>query len=246
MGNVPTFGHQGGKAAIRKELLRYFPKTGRIYCEPFGGKGNVYFLSRLRLDFRAYWINDLFAFPFLRALYRANLDDLPASVNRVDFFRLAAAGSDIARILEPQLGIMGLGYEGSLQRNESRGYKRDTYRLRCAYAQELLRGAKVTGLDWTAIDYSKFNANDFLYFDPPYFKSRSTYGHINHAQLLGLLESAPFMWALSGYDSALYRGYLGEPAAIIDRVSVMRTFKLGTRNGAAEYLWLSKSLATGL
>src|ERR1039458_9451565 len=63
----PTFPYPGGKARLAKEIVSYFPRSGRWYVEPFAGRGNVYWKAS-QLDFKKWHLNDIRTASFFEAL----------------------------------------------------------------------------------------------------------------------------------------------------------------------------------
>lgn len=61
---LPAFQYPGGKARLRSWLLPFFPRSGRMYLEPFAGRGNVFFAARAALDFQYWQVNDPNTAPF--------------------------------------------------------------------------------------------------------------------------------------------------------------------------------------
>lgn len=245
MQGLPMYARQGGKVYIRKSLVAIFPTAGRIYGEPFAGAGNVFFLARTRLDFKGWWLNDKYSAGFLNAINEADLETLPNEVGKHEFRKLRYSDSPTARLLEPRVTMMGLGYTASINNYRSKGrqYNREPFKQKCIFARELLRGVRITDRHWHDIDYSLFDERDFLYFDPPYFGESSTYGEINHTTLLKMLQGAKFKWAISGYDSELYRDAIGLPGFSITRGGHMTTLARGAKTQITrlESVWTNYS-----
>jgi site-specific DNA-adenine methylase len=65
-----TFPYPGGKARLARELVAMMPQSGRLYLEPFAGRGNVFFCAAQILKFQHWQINDIQQAPFFRAIKR--------------------------------------------------------------------------------------------------------------------------------------------------------------------------------
>src|ERR1017187_924590 len=65
-----TFPYPGGKARLAPALVAMMPQNGRLYLEPFAGRGNVFFCAAQILKFQHWQINDIQQAPFFRAIKR--------------------------------------------------------------------------------------------------------------------------------------------------------------------------------
>lgn len=244
---IPAFRFMGGKARMRAWLLRHFPKHGRHYVEPFAGVGNVFYAARTQLDFAEWLLADI-APDFLTALLRADLDALPEAVSREDFAAWKAARdgadpgrADLARLLEPRITFAGKGYAFGYSGSSGThvGYSKRFYRPVCEAARALLAGpgVHVRQIEWEHL-LSGGNPDDFVYLDPPYYGTVTPYPQIDHAALVERLNAAPFRWALSGYDNALYNEKLRYARRFLyERNSEIRSSNKGRRTPVIETLW---------
>jgi hypothetical protein len=87
-----TFSYPGGKARLAPALVEMMPRTGGLYCEPFAGRGNVFFHAAQVLKFERWQLNDRKQAPFFRAIKRngGNIP-VPGSSERQDahiYYRL--------------------------------------------------------------------------------------------------------------------------------------------------------------
>lgn len=220
------FSHPGGKARIRETLYQFFPESGRKYLEPFAGRGNVFFEWYKRSTFTSYQLNDLNYATFFTALKQADLTQLPFEVNEFNFEvwqNRWLASDPIAHILEPKITFRGKGYPAGYG---DKHYNKGNYQNICSQAQEILKDSRIiiSRSDWAHLDYDNLNEEDFVYLDPPYYKTSGVgYGNIDHTELLARLSEVNFRWVLSGYESDLYYVWLGEPALKLERPHEMCT-----------------------
>ena len=209
-----SFGYPGGKARMTKWLFQYFPKEGRIYVEPFAGRGNVFFAAKQALHFKKWHINDQFTHKFLQAVIKVNPEELPDFVTKDDFEKWKNDKSDVARVISPRVTFLSKGYEFGYSGDNGThvGYRGEKYRPTVANAQNLLKHPSVviTGNSWEQMPYSTYGSQDFVYFDPPYYDTESIYPNIDHDALLAELLQAKYRWILSGYDNKLYKEQIGK------------------------------------
>lgn len=201
---TPAFRHMGGKARLRKWLVGYFPDgDGGTYLEPFAGKGNVFFEAVQRLNYSRWILTDSDT-GFLNALIDADLNALPAKVERQDFEYWRSSSGPITALIEPRITYAGKGYKYGFSGSSGThvGYSGPVYRKVCESARELLRRATVRQLSWEQ-SLDEFSPS-FAYLDPPYYGTEASYGNINHEVLVSKLNHAQFDWALSGYHNQLY------------------------------------------
>lgn len=45
--DAPYFVYRGGKARLRRFIIRWIPTYGSTYLEPFAGRGNVFFIMKM-------------------------------------------------------------------------------------------------------------------------------------------------------------------------------------------------------
>ena len=232
---TPAFAHQGGKVRMRKWLIDRFPTEGRIYCEPFAGKANVYFEARKHLSFDHWQLNDI-NLTFLQSLRLCNPHSFPIDP---DFNLLRDDESSTARVLEPKLSFCGKGYQAG--KGNVKCYDRDRYRLNAKKAQVLLRQARLSSTSWDQIKWNSLQEHDFVYLDPPYLKCNQVsipYENIDHEALVRMLNQAKFKWALSGYSNPIYRKHLQyENLYIFRRYVGLRTFQSKKSKVVNEMLW---------
>jgi DNA adenine methylase len=235
---TPSFRYMGGKSRLRKWLMNYFPKQGNKYLEPFAGVGNVFFQAKTLLHFKEWHLNDLNN--FLSSLITANLEELPDKVTRNDFHQWKTSPSPIAKIIEPRITFAGKGYGSGF----NAGHKTHTpydgkrYKATCEQARALLTNVTITHKNWYELEYNTLTNNDFVYFDPPYYETKSSYPNISHPHLLDVLNNAHFRWALSGYDNILYQTKLKFVNRYEkERNSEIKSSNTGQYSAVREVLW---------
>lgn len=245
---TPSFRHVGGKARLRAWLTDRFPSEGSFYEEPFAGKTNVFFLAAQKLKFN-YWILSDIDTAFLESLALADLDSLPPSVTKETFttWRERAEGNDpIARVIEPRITFAGKGYRYGFSGTSGShvGYDGRRYRETCLSARDILRVATVRRRDWReTLDLATGEAGEFLYLDPPYYNTNAPYGQIDHRELVKRLNSASFLWALSGYRNDLYDARLEFKCRFeYERNSEIKSSNSGKREPVIETLWTNYEL----
>lgn len=236
---IPSFRYMGGKARLRKWLLNYFPKSGRVYVEPFAGVGNVFFAVKTELNFQYHCINEPNSL-LLRALQVANLEELPQTVTREEFEFWKHDNSPIAKLIEPRVTFAGKGYASGYSGSSGThvGYEHDNYYKVCKQAQELIKDVHLYAIDYLQLLNMNFTEEDFIYLDPPYFETKANYPNINHNELVNFLNNTSIKWALSGYDNKLYQTNLKyENKFTLDRNSEIKSSNTGQRESAIETLW---------
>lgn len=240
---IPAFKYPGGKARIRDKIISVFPRAGRIYFEPFVGRGNIFFAVRAaRLLFSEWRINDINTASFFHAIKEIDIKDLPADVaDKAAFERLKSdRTSIISRVIEPLITYCGLGYDASFTAPMGRAvyYRRESLAQRICAAKKLLKHVEITDKSWEMIDWKSLDYRDFVYLDPPYLGTCRglSYSDINHEALLCMLKKAQFRWVISGFDSPLYRRIIGVPITFT-RVSTMAS-RVGSKTiMRVECLW---------
>lgn len=238
MSNKITYSYMGGKARITEWLLEHFPYEGRNYIEPFAGKGNVYFAAVQRLSYQRWLLNDKYTVPFFEAILQADLGGLPETLESDHEFILPNTSGHIPLLLESVVSYGGKGYKSSGCRIDWR-WRYDKQRLidKFLRSRSFLRKAQITSYDWREFlamfsgwlpgeqrwetdevmeqrEFKpglKLSDQDFIYFDPPYWDTKSSYPQINHHALISYcnwLSEFGVRWAISGYDNFVYEDNL--------------------------------------
>jgi site-specific DNA-adenine methylase len=214
--------YPGGKARLSKTICSFAPQSGLTYCEPFAGRGNVFWTAARLLKYRRWWLNDTRTAPFFEALRRVG-DQIEVPYRTRDdangtkelYRRYRGDDSDEAILLEPFLTYSGSGYYGGGPRGSGAGAGSERYTRAMRDCHRIMHdvGPVVTGWDWTKV-VARLGPHDFAYIDPPYLTSRTrTYSEddIDHDRLVWVLKRAKFRWILSQYLHPVYLSGLGDP-----------------------------------
>ena len=214
--------YPGGKARLSKTIVSFVPKRGHTYCEPFAGRGNVFWTAAGMLKYRRWWLNDTRTARFFEAIRRVGdrievpyrtRDD--AHGTRELYRRYRDDDSDEAILLEPFLTYSGSGYHGGGPRGSGAGAGSERYTRAMRDCHRIMHAVRpvVTDWDWTKV-VARLGPDDFAYIDPPYLTSRTrTYSEddIDHERLASVLKKAKFRWILSHYLHPVYLSTLGDP-----------------------------------
>lgn len=239
MAKTPAFRHMGGKARLREWLIGLFPKTGYRYIEPFAGKGNVFYLVKQNLDYNYYILNDLDGFLCVLKTFDCYL--LPEKINKKNFSYWKKTKNKTAKILEPRITFAGKGYKFGFSGSSGThvGYDKKNYTNNCQIAINLLQKTDIYRYDYyyllSSLDITE---NDFIYFDPPYYNTKTCYNNIDHEKLIKLINKLKCNWALSGYASELYTKNLKyKNKYVFERNSEIKSSNKGERVPVNEILW---------
>jgi site-specific DNA-adenine methylase len=192
---TPTFAIIGGKSRLRGWLINLFPKEGRIYVEPFAGRGNVFFKAKQELDFQEWHVNDICG-DFLHALLKTDLQTLPSTIQDKKSWdkwkKKAEEGDPRGHLLEPEVTWGGKGWRAGVKGFTTKGghppYNREKFIPRAEMARELLSGdnVKITSNSWESLPWGEYSHQDFVYLDPPYHEVMDYYCKqaVDHEALL--------------------------------------------------------------
>jgi hypothetical protein len=76
----PTFSYPGGKARMAMTIVALAPYSGRLYIEPFAGRGNVFWKAAGVLNYKEWQLNDIRTADWFESIRgRANLTLRPSS-----------------------------------------------------------------------------------------------------------------------------------------------------------------------
>jgi site-specific DNA-adenine methylase len=212
----------GGKARLARTICSFAPRSGVTYCEPFAGRGNVFWTAAGLLKYRRWWLNDMRTAPFFEAIRRVgDKIDVPyrtrndAHGTKELYRRYRDDDSDEAILLEPFLTYSGSGYHGGGPRGSGAGAGSERYTKALRDCHRIMHAVRpvVTDWDWTKA-VARLGPDDFAYIDPPYLTSRTrTYSEddIDHKRLASVLKKAKFRWILSHYLHPVYLSTLGDP-----------------------------------
>lgn len=212
----PSFAYMGGKVRMREWLIDHFPFTGHRYIELFAGLGNVYYAAVNNLHFSQWILNDKYTEEFFNGVKFADLSKLPKKLVDGDelFLPMQYEHGDyqerlVAKLLEHKITLGGKGFcKGGVRTEMFDRYNRDRFSHQIVQTRDLLRKAKLYFLDWELFLKSawlELLSEDFIYLDPPYYDTVASYPNINHPRLIKILTRLKCKWALSGYDSFIYR-----------------------------------------
>lgn len=214
----PTIAYPGAKGRLASRLVDMMPTTGRVYLEPFAGRGNVFFAAALRLNFESWRLNDTSTASFFYSLKERGDRVCVPPRTRVEYQRqkrlFIESATHRSILLEPYLTFSGGGYRkggfGSAHGPTPKGYAK-TLRRCCALLRE--RTVKITALDWAKLDWNGLTSDDFVFFDPPYIDGdvRSYSSSLDFPALVRVLLQARFKWLLTEYSHPLYVNNLGKP-----------------------------------
>ena len=232
----PTIPYPGGKGRLAPTLVSFMPPQGRLYLEPFVGRGNVFWaVASSQLCFQQWALNDIRTAPFFQAVRSiGNTVEIPVR-SREEYYRQWEAfkqGDPKAILLEPYLTFGGGGYgsagPGGKKSANAVGY---TKTMRACHSLMEATNVQVTPLDWTRLDWSALNADDFVFFDPPYIGAdvRSYKSNLDYAELAHHLKTAKFRWMLTEYRHDLYLRQLGEPFFTKDTQLIAADHRLENR-----------------
>ena len=214
--DAPKFAYNGGKANLRRFIVRWLPLSGSHYVEPFAGRGNVFWLMRTISQFSNYHINDIRTLDFYKALLEYKGEELmipPAGTLISEW--LPTVPPHVARILEPQLCWAG-GTFATTKKACPVG-NRDIVNLRRTVetAKLLLEGVQLTEL--CAIDIIRRYTDDplaILYLDPPYLGATvSAYSDkdLDWDEFYRVLSGAKCRWIMSEYQHPSHDVAFGFP-----------------------------------
>lgn len=236
--NAPHFKYRGGKAILRRTIVRWAKLNGITYIEPFAGRGNVFFLMERIARFKRWIINDPTTLDFFNAIMRYDGRELPY-LDKKQGLELMDANPEQFNLMEPVLTRCG----GQARLGDSitgvRGENLGEFRLRLLSAKQSLQRTLVQGSD--GVDLLEKWHNDstaFIYLDPPYLRSKvGVYSDrsVDWYRMFRLLKSARAKWLFSHYPVPEVVEALGPPIAIIKNVPVTPT--PGVLRRVEEGLW---------
>jgi site-specific DNA-adenine methylase len=209
--------YPGGKVRLAQSIISFLPRQGRIYCEPFAGRGSVFFAAASHLQFKRWWLNDIATAPFFKAIRDIGDTVQVPPRSEEEYYRqweLAKRGDKRAVILEPYLTFGGGGY-GRGGFGGKKGASQSGYTKIMRECHKLLHKTSptITALDWRDMGLEKLTEDDVVFLDPPYPNAdvRSYRNDtVQHEELVDHLLSAKFRWLLSGYAHPIWRRF-GKP-----------------------------------
>ncbi len=222
------------------------PPSGGVYCEPFAGRANVFWLAARTLQYSHWHLNDIRTAPFFHAiLSHGNTIQVPEHT-REEFERYKVAssyGDPFAALLAPYLTFSGAGCQAGYRSpigSPLRHHYQNT--LRSAYQILIQAQPTITAVDWKYVA-SGLGQSDFAFYDPPYLGAKvHGYGDgdLDYAELVAELKNAKYRWILSEYLNDLYLDAFGPPIWSKDVQLCSTNFKHDSDHGRSrriECLW---------
>ncbi len=261
----PLVRYHGGKFVLAEWIISHFP-SHRVYCEPYGGGGNVllkkqrsyaeiyndldngiYTVFKVARDNPQELIRMIRRTPFSRKVFEWTYTD---SASEVEF-----AAKQIIRSFQG-FGSQAISspkkYKTGFRANSNRSGTTPAHDWR-AYARQLfaltkrLHGVVIENRDAVELMKSIDSPDVLFYVDPPYvFGTRHTanpkaYKHemknSEHEQLLTFLKSIKGFCILSGYRNSIYDQAL-DGWTRIDKTALKSSAKGGKL--VTESLWLNE------
>lgn len=220
----------GGKQSLLPQILPYFPKVFGKYYEPFIGGGAVFFSLNhpsAAINDENEWLVDTYT--AIRDNYTGvakELDKLPNT--KEDFLKIRTIDPTSVPLEKRAAYFIYLNktcFRGLFRVNKKGqfnvpygAYERRYYSVENLKAASLaLKNVKITAGDFEKCLLG-ISSNDFVYFDPPYFKlggysdfNRYTAGqfkepeHLRLASLCNELDAQGIKWAVSNSDTPFVR-----------------------------------------
>ena len=163
------------------------------------------------MAFSHWWLFDVDC-TFFESLLKIDLRNLPDKVDRGDFQYWKNSNCSVSKVIEPRITFAGKGYKSGFSGGSGNHtpYSGINYIKHCESAIKLLGSCLIQSEIFERIPWTLLTHEDFVYLDPPYHQTCANYNNINHEYLLQeILLPAKFRWALSGYETDLYRDLLG-------------------------------------
>jgi site-specific DNA-adenine methylase len=267
-----TFSYPGGKARLATKLCARFQQSGSRFVDVFGGRGNLAWRAMQLLNYDQWWVNDIRTADFFKTLLtHGHLITVP-SRSREEYVKQKAdyitKRTPESVLLQPYLTYSGGGYiwsgfragqwvEGGTQAGyinkkgkDTAGIGQSGYQAMLLRAHEMLlsKTVRITKLDYKDV-LAELGEDDFAYLDPPYQNSNvRAYesADVDHAELIDILLSAKFRWAMSEYRNPIYLEAFGEPGWSQERTI---TYGKGThrpKRVATECLWTKEQRLLGI
>ena len=248
---MPTIPFPGSKGRLAKQIVSLLPKRGRTYCEPFCGRGNLFWAAATAgLKYEKWWLNDISTIPFFRAVQRAGHTINVPDSSREEYERQREAyksGDLTAELLQPFLTFNGGGYfeagckgrEHATRNKHGRGVSGAGYERTIRECHQIMRKTRprLTSFDWRKMGLEDLGPQDTAVFDPPYpgcNVGSYTDASLNYEELVDALLNAEFRWVLCGYlHPVLHR--LGRP--IWTRDVQLITVPPDDKDSRTECLW---------
>jgi site-specific DNA-adenine methylase len=215
---IPIVPYPGGKGRWSNEIESFVPKYGHRYYEPFAGRLNIFLAVALSNPkrFHSWHLNDTKQAPFYKAIRNyGHKVRIPTNLREAYYTCQKNKLSNRSLLLEPLVSRDGGGYgSGGPAGEHTVNPSRYRESLRAGY--RLMRQTKpiITDVDWKELRLENCTSDDFVVFDPPYFKADvraySSKG-FDYIGLVDLLSRARFKWLLMEYEQDFYVRAFGKP-----------------------------------
>ena len=244
--DAPRFGYRGGKALLRRYIVRWIVSEGDYYIEPFAGRGNMFFIVKCFAKFNNWVLNDIQTTPFFNAVLKYDGSELPVIKNKEEMIDLYNKNIDLYRIMEPILSWAGAWCDDKRisYANKVSGMRMktlDLYRENLLKAKKLLKGVQIIKIDAIQLINKYINNTDiFMYLDPPYMGAKvSGYNEdmLDRKLFIELLKKAKFKWLLSEYYCNDLVKEFGEPLTKIKNIPINPSSKSIAVKRVEECLW---------
>lgn len=211
--DAPYFTYRGGKARLRRFILRWCPLKGSTYFEPFAGRGNMFFLMKMINGYTRWCLNDNQMIPFFESIKAYKGETLPELRTKEDVLELRKTNINIYNILEPL--VLWAGSTKNAGITGYRGHNLADYKNRVLLSKQLLHHTELYSLDAIELlDSLPLDSESFVYLDPPYLAGNvGIYrpDSFDRPRMIELLKNAKYKWALSEYECDDLNESFGNP-----------------------------------
>lgn len=80
---LPSFSYPGAKHYLRNWIGEYMPNRVKTYCEPCGGRGNMFWYALSYISADKYIIGDIKTAPFFRLLQEQTYNELTGLIGTI-------------------------------------------------------------------------------------------------------------------------------------------------------------------
>ena len=260
-----AFSYIGGKSRYVEKLYQYFPQNFSSFYDVCGGSGVVTFSMKFPTACNKVVLNDydptLYNFYITlkgkrgKELEKRLIEFDYDTYDKLDWTGDSAALDDFVMLDEVDAAVYTYRQIVSSYSNtrkdyikKAEGYLNSVTKKNIPLIRERLQNIEVTNRDFIDILKEIKDTNAFVYIDVPYRidtrEGRPLYNYEleeeKHDEMLHILKSAPYMWALSGYreenlfEDDKYDSMLSAFSAYTVEID---TYKFSGRNIAKESLF---------
>ncbi len=235
----PYFAYRGGKARLRRYIIRWCPLKGSTYCEPFAGRASMFFLMKGIGKFNKWHLNDTQTTPFFRSILQYDGNAIP-EMTKEQTEELYRSGNSLHWLMEPITYRCGHLACKNGQALGTKSYNLDNYRQRLITAKRCLQGVRITDVD-AVVALRRYSEDPlaFVYLDPPYLGAKvGTYDDrmVDWPGLFCWMKMTRCRWLFSHYPHPRIASEFGRPIATIKNVWVTPSNKAEGRR-EVEALW---------